>query len=343
MTALRIGILGCGRIVRLAHLHALAALPDVQVAGVADPDPEAAAFVARLAPGVPVVGDYRELLDAQALDAVVIAMPPLLHRAAAVAAFERGLHVYLEKPIAPSLADGEAIVSAWRTAGTIGMIGFNLRRNRLYADLGRALANGAAGHPIAVRSAYTALWPDVAPWRVSPEAGGGALLELASHHVDLVRILLRDEIESVQADTWSTRGEDEAAMLQMRLSGGVRAQTLVCYGTVEEDRFELYGASGKLVVDRYNSLAVEQVPTHAVGAMTKVAQHVVREVSAARYGLEKRRDPGQEPSYAAALAAFVAAARTGGGAVAPDLDDGLRALRVIDAARKVAGRREQIH
>ncbi len=76
MTPLRIGILGCGRIAPLAHLRALSALPGVQLAGVADPLPTRTGFVARQSPGVPLLGDTRELLDAQALDAVALERDP---------------------------------------------------------------------------------------------------------------------------------------------------------------------------------------------------------------------------------------------------------------------------
>ncbi len=332
---LRIGILGCGRIVKLAHLRVLASMADVRVMAIADSNPASREYATRQAPSARVVSDFRALLELPDLDAVVIALPTPLHREAAVAAFGRGLQVYLEKPVAATVADGEAIVAAWQRAGTVGRVGFNLRFNRCYCAMRDAIAAGAIGQPLTVRTSFTACWPDEATWRVSPSTGGGALLELASHHVDLCRFMLGTEITAVHAVTWSNRGSDEAAMLQLRFENAVQAQIQVGYGTVEEDRFEVYGAEGKLVVDRYNSLALERVPRRAEGGIVTAVRHVVRELRAVGYGLEKRRAPAQEPSYGASLRAFVDAVRSGRRA-SPDLDDGMRSLRVIDAAKRAA-------
>jgi predicted dehydrogenase len=332
---LRIGILGCGRIIRLAHLRVLSTIPGVEITAIADSDAASRAHAAREAPAARIMTDVDELLQAPDLDAVVIALPTLAHRDAAVAAFERGLHVYLEKPIAANVSDGEAIADAWRRAGTVGRIGFNLRFNRLYREMRDAIAAGEAGSPITLRTSYVANWPDSASWRIAPSAGGGALLELASHHVDLCRFLFNTEIASVHATTWSNRGADEAAMLQLELENGVHVQMQMGYGTIEEDRVEVYGASGKLVVDRYDSLALERVPMHAAGGLATAVRRLVREGRAIGYGLEKRRLPGQEPSFTASLTAFVEAAISGTQA-SPDIADGLASLRVIDDARRSA-------
>jgi predicted dehydrogenase len=334
---LRIGILGFGRIVRLAHLRVLASIPGVRVVAIADADPASREHAAREAPAARVLSDALELLAMPDLDAVVIALPTLAHRDAAVAAFDRGLHVYQEKPIAATVSDGEAMVAAWRRAGTVGRIGFNLRFNRLYRAMRDAIAAGEIGAPITLRTSYVANWPNAATWRVTPSTGGGALLELASHHVDLCRFLFNTEVDSVHATTWSNRDGDEAAMLQLQLGNGVHVQMQMGYGTVEEDRVEVYGAKGKLVVDRYDSLALERVPMQAAGGLSTAVRRLVREGRAIGYGLEKRRVPAQEPSFTASLTAFVESAISGTQS-RPDLDDGLASLKVVDAARRSAAR-----
>ena len=302
---------------------------------IADTDPGAQAFAATSAPEATWYSSVDAMLAKSEIDAVVVAVPPSCHRTVATEAFERGLHVYLEKPIAASLDDGEAIVAAWRRAGTVARIGFNCRFNLLYREMQAGIASGSIGSPVAVRSSLTAGWPNDAAWRPNPSRGGGALLELASHHVDLLRFLFNTEIAHVSATTWSNREDDEAAMLQCSLTNGVHAQTLVCYGTVEEDRFEVYGSEGKLVIDRYNSLVVEQVPLRATGGIAASLQRTRRELGALPYGLAKRRAPGQEPSFAASLSAFVTSAVEGRSGT-PSLDDGLASLRVIDGARRKA-------
>jgi predicted dehydrogenase len=310
----------------------------VEIAGVADPDPSSREFVAAKAPGVRQYTGYRELIAAGSLDAVVIAVPSQLHRDAAGRAFAAGLAVYLEKPLAASMEDGEAIVEAARRSGVVCQIGFSMRFNALYRDLRDRVRRGEIGEVLAIRTSWTARWPGDATWRIDPATGGGALLELASHHVDFLRHLFDAEVEVLAASAWSNRGPDEAGMLLLRLSNGLHAQLLCGYGTVEEDRIEVYGSDGKLVLDRYNSLMVERIPAAASGGITTSIRRAVREIAHLSYGLEKRRAPGEEPSFAAAMSAFLDAVRHGRPAT-PSLDDGLAALRVVDAARAKAQRR----
>ena len=81
MAKLRIGVLGCGRIVQLAHLQSLREHPDVNVVAIADPDPGAGAYCTKHAPSARYYADHRDLLREPELDAVVIALPTLLGRA----------------------------------------------------------------------------------------------------------------------------------------------------------------------------------------------------------------------------------------------------------------------
>lgn len=337
---LRVALLGCGRIAQLSHLKVLTADPDVRVVSVADADKNARDWAASIVPSAKVYADFRELLRDGGADAVIVALPTPLHKDAAVQAFNGGLHVYLEKPIAASTIEAREIIDAWRKTSLTGAIGFNCRSNALYRELKQAVEGREAGTPVAVRTALTACWPSAATWRLNPDSGGGALLELASHHVDLLRFIFGSEIATVSATTWSNGRDDEAAMLQLRLSSGVVAQTLVSYGTAEEDRVEVYASNGKLVVDRYDSLVVERKPARSAGGIQSAVRRMREEIGGISYGLEKRKSPGQEPSFGRSLLSFLDAVRARRGA-SPDLVDGYRALEVIDAARRsVAERRE---
>lgn len=320
---------------QLAHLPTLIATSGTTLVGIAEPGNAGREYAKRHAPSATLFQDFKELLSEIRPQAVVIALPTALHRDAAVASFTAGANVYLEKPIAGSLDDARAIHEAWRASGLIGRIGFNCRFNRLYMEMKAAILAQEAGSPVAVRSALTARWPNESAWRVSAAAGGGALLELASHHIDLMRFIFDTEVAAVSASRWSNRGEDEAAMLQMRLENGIHAQTLVSYGTREEDSFEIYCSEGKLAVNRYDSLIVDRSPPYATGGLTYSLNRFKRELSALGYGMEKRRAAGNEPSYAQSLGQFLTESRDSVHGN-PNLDDGLRALVAVDAARRSA-------
>ena len=78
-------------------------------------------------PGAFVTDDYRELLARPDLDAIGVFSPDYVHEEHAVAALQAGKHVYLEKPMAISIASCDRILKAWRKSGTRLMMGFNMR------------------------------------------------------------------------------------------------------------------------------------------------------------------------------------------------------------------------
>ena len=259
---------------------------------------------------------------------MVICAPPHLHAPTAVAAFDAGLHVYLEKPLAPSLAEAEPAVQAWQRARTIGMIGFNFRFHPQIARI-RERSAILIGDPLAVRAIFSILPHELPEWKRTRRTGGGVLLDLASHHVDLVHDLLGDEVTRVYASTRSLRGEHDHAGVQLELASGVIAQLFVSLGTVDENRLEIVGTDGKLVMDRTELLRPEHVPATQQGARA-------RRLARALVALEPRRvlrSPGAEPSFAAALSAFVWSA-SGNAFAGPDLFDGVRNLAVIEAAER---------
>jgi predicted dehydrogenase len=331
----RIGVLGCGGIARAAHLPSLARCPDASVVALADADPASLAAGQGLAPGARVAADFAAVLEMPDVDAVVIALPPALHADAAVAALRNGKHIYVEKPLATTLADGERIVDAWRSTGLVAMMGFNYRYNPLVAHARSRLAARAIGEPVAVRTVFATSLRSTPEWKRVRASGGGALLDLAVHHVDLVRYLLATEVAQVSAEVRSVSSEHDTAFLQLRLTNGATVQTICSLSTVEEDRIEIYGATGKLTIDRYGSLRVEETGTSARGALGAAVSRLVGEVSALPYALQKRRAPLHDPSFPAAMQAFVRAVRDRGAAT-PTLGDGLRALAVIDAAEQSA-------
>src|SRR5690349_12094159 len=135
MPALKIGLLGCGDIVRLVHLNILTHLPEVALTALAEADPRRREEVSRRVPSAAMYASYEELLIKADVDAVVICLPSALHAEATIAALERKRHVYVEKPLATMLRDGRRVLEAWQRAQVVGMVGFNYRFNTLYGAM----------------------------------------------------------------------------------------------------------------------------------------------------------------------------------------------------------------
>lgn len=301
----------------------------------ADANPVALAAARALAPDARGSSELGEVLAAPDVDAVIIALPPALHAEAATTALARGKHIYVEKPLATTVDEARQVLAAWEGTGLVGMMGFNYRRNPIVRQACEAIAAGAIGNPVAVRTVFATPARPMAAWKQRRDSGGGALLDLAVHHIDLVRCLLGAEVDAVGARLGSLESEDDTAFVELRLTTGCVAQSFFSLSTVEEDRIEIYGSRAKLTIDRYASLRVDVSPAAAGGALGLSVKRVAREWSALPYALRKMRAPLHDPSFPAALEAFVDAVQNRT-PVHPDLDDGLRAVAIIDAAERSA-------
>ena len=331
----RVAILGCGAIARSAHIPSILRERDVTVAVLADRDAQNLAAARALVGDAHAVAEYRDVLAMPDVDAVVIALPPALHADAAVAALETGKHVYVEKPLATSLADAQRVVAAAHGKRVVGMMGFNYRFNPLTQQAKAKIAAKAIGDVVAVRTVFSTATRPLATWKQRRDSGGGALLDLAVHHIDLVRHLLDANITSVSATLTSIRAEHDTVTLQLGLTTNAVAQIFCSLSAVDEDRIDVYGTNGKLSVDRYGSLRVDVSPPGARGAVGLAVGRLAGEIGAMGYGAEKRRAPMHDPSFPAAIGAFVKSIRDGSPAT-PSLIDGLRAIEIIDAAERSA-------
>ena len=339
----RVGILGCGAITRSAHLPSLVRERDVAVTALADTDAATLAATHTQAPKARATAEYRDVIAMADVDAVIIALPPALHADAAVAALETGKHVYIEKPLAASLADAKRVVATAKDKSLTAMMGFNYRFNPLTQQARAKITARAIGDVVAIRTVFSTSARPLATWKQRRDSGGGALLDLAVHHIDLVCYLLDVNVTSVSANIASVRTDHDSVALQLGLTTTISAQIFCSLSCVDEDRTEIYGTNGKLVIDRYGSLRVDVSPPAARGALGLAVNRLAGEIGAMSYGTQKQRAPMHEPSFPAAISAFLKSIRdrTPG---SPGLSDGLRATRVIDAAERSAqsGRRIEI-
>jgi predicted dehydrogenase len=208
---LRVGVVGIG-VMGSNHARVFADLPGVSLIGVADPDPKQRDFVAS-ALGCATFSDVAGLLAA-GVDAVSIAAPTHLHRDIALACIDRGVHVMVEKPIAPSVEDGRAIIAAARRAGVTLMVGHVERFNPAVQTIKDAIR----GEDI-LSIDITRVGPF--PPRMS---NVGVVIDLAVHDIDLICWFTDSDIVEVQPQLKSAVAErEDIALLQFRTASGVLA------------------------------------------------------------------------------------------------------------------------
>jgi predicted dehydrogenase len=194
------------------HARVFTDLPGVELVGVADPDGKQRDFVSG-ALGCPAYHSVETLLAA-GVDAVTIAAPTHLHRELALFCIERGVHVLVEKPIAPSVADGRAIIAAARHARVALMVGHVERFNPTVEAIKDAIRDEDI-----LSIAITRVGPF--PPRMS---NVGVVIDLAVHDIDLIRWFTDSDIVEVQPQLSSAVAErEDIALLQFRTASGVLA------------------------------------------------------------------------------------------------------------------------
>ncbi len=259
--SIALGIVGTGRIALSDHLPALRRIPRWRVAALCDTDPERLARAGEFFPDATRYADHRALLQQSGLQALGILTPPSSHAEIALHALAAGLHVLIEKPLAASVAECDALRVAAAAADRVALVGYNTRWHRLARRARQLLQQGAVGRVQAIRSTYTHRMsardlPAAGHWH----AGDGGLLMLeAPHHYDLWRYLVRQDVEEVYAAAQPDEG-NPAASISARLSGGALVSAIMSAETNACSEIEVIGDRGRLLVSFYRADGLQLYP-----------------------------------------------------------------------------------
>lgn len=196
---LRIGLVGAGGIAK-RHLATIACCPDAEVVAVCDVDAERARAVAEAYDAAPFP-DAITMYDAVDPDAVVVCVPPFAHGEIEIEAARRGIHLFVEKPVALTLDTAAHVLEAVRETGIVTQVGYMYRLCETVTTLREMLA----GRAIAMIDAhYFAGGMPAKSWWQRMDGSGGQLIEQATHMIDLGRFLA-GEVASASATTATVR------------------------------------------------------------------------------------------------------------------------------------------
>ena len=252
---IRVALVGCGRISR-NHFDAIEKIAELELAAVCDTSDERAREAgARYS--VPCFESYDEMLASVECDAVAVCTPSGLHAKHGIAAARAGKHVICEKPMAISLEGADALV---RECDAAGVHLFVVKQNRLNPSiqlLRRAIDRGRFGRiylaNTTVRWTRPQEYYDQAPWRGTWEFDGGAIMNQASHYVDLIQWLV-GPVESVMAKTATLARRIETedtgiAVLKFRSGAlGIIEVTMLTYPRNLEGSITILGEKGTVKV-----------------------------------------------------------------------------------------------
>ena len=233
---LKAGVAGAGVMGR-NHARVLAEVQGVDLTTIFDPDSVTGQGVADLY-GADAVTTAEAFVDA-GLDCAVVATPNRFHADLGVALLERGVHVLVEKPIAPTVEDAQRMIDAAKANDRVLMVGHVERFNPAVETVRRAIADEDV---ISIQVTRVGPFP--------PRMGEvGVVIDLAVHDIDIIRHLTGSEITEVQPQLARTRAErEDTALLQFRLENGVIAHITTNWLTPYKTRTLQVATRGKFVV-----------------------------------------------------------------------------------------------
>ncbi len=235
-TPLKIGVAGAGVMGR-NHARVLAELRDVELTTVFDPDAVTAEGVAAAYGAAAVT--TAEAFVAAGLDAAVIATPNRYHAELGVALLNAGVHVLVEKPIAATVADAQAMIDAARANDRVLMVGHVERFNPAVETVKRAIDGDEI---ISIQITRVGPFP--------PRMGEvGVVIDLAVHDIDIIRHLTGSgmtEVQSLLGHTHASR--EDSALLQFRMDNGVIAHITTNWVTPYKTRVLQVATKNRFIV-----------------------------------------------------------------------------------------------
>ncbi len=295
---LRVAVIGTGAIGQRRHIPEALANPDCKLVAVCDANAARVKEVAESA-GCKAYTDYKEMLENEKLDAVVVCGPNTLHAQQSIDALKAGLHVLCEKPMAATRDEAQAMIAAAEKAGKNLMIGHNQRLMAPHVRAKEILDSGKLGKVLSFRTAFAHPGPEF--WSVDNNANTwffkkgiaslGVTGDLGVHKADLMRWLLGQEFTEVSGTVTTLNKRypdgtlidiDDNAILTLKSAGGVVGTVTISwtnYGA-EDNWTVLYCEKGVLsigtdpvwnVVVNYRSGDVEQ---HKVGEISTNTKQV---------------------------------------------------------------------
>ena len=196
-----------------------------------------------------------DLLADPEIDAVYIASPVVLHAKQAMAAADAGKHILIEKPLAMTAEEGQKVVDYCKSKGVKIAAGLMMRFGSYVQAMKKAIAEGKIGKPVSGYAQFTCWYPDIpGAWRQTKAAsGGGAMMDMGVHCIDLMQYILDSNAKDVAAfhDTLSFHYEvEDSSTVMLRMENGCQCVVQSNFNVPDEAakwRIEIFGDQGRLL------------------------------------------------------------------------------------------------
>ena len=314
----RLGFLGVGWIGR-HRMEAMLATGLVEAAAISDPSPDMIRDAAALAPEAQVVADLDAML-ALDLDGVVIASPSALHAAQSIRALQAGKAVFCQKPLGRDAAENARVVAAARAADRLLGVDLSYRFTSGMERIAELVRGGALGRLFAVDLVFHNAYGPDKPWFYDrAQSGGGCVMDLGIHLVDLAMWLTGQDVKAVSSSLFAggapLAGRDtveDYAVATLTLENDV-AVRLACSWRLHAGQdavieASFYGTSGGATMRNVGGSFYDFTTTHNTGTQASVIAEPPEEWGG-RAAADWARRLAADPSFDPRADEFVATAR----------------------------------
>lgn len=322
-TPVQLAFIGAGLFARDAHVPSLLALGETfRVVAVCSRTRESADKLAALLPySADVLTDVDAVLRREDVEAVNIVMPFDTMPAIVAKALRAGKHVISEKPLAPTVADGRALLDIPLADGQVWMLGENWRYEEAFHAARKMIAEGAIGQPYVFHwTMHIPLTPDnkyySTAWRRTGTFPGGFLMDGGVHHIAALRLIF-GEVASAAAHTTQVRPDlppADTLAAALRFENGLIGSYTITYAAGSPFSSALYvvGSEGALQIDRHEiTLIADGQTTSQAYRLSGVEGELAAFAAAIRRGTPHHNTPLEGLRDVAVIEALLHAAETG--------------------------------
>ncbi len=265
MKKVRWCIIGAGGIADRRSIPGMLLDPQNEIVAVMDTVPAVAQKVAEKYGFPHYFSDAEEMLKTVDSDAVYIATPVFCHYDQAMLALKHGRHVFMEKPITLGAKDGKKLLNAFKKAGKQLMIGYMMGYHNLHVKARNLIQSGGIGDVNLFKLQFTCWYPDIpGAWRQTRAySGGGAIMDLAVHCMELFTSITGEDFEKCTAyfttKTFHYEVED-SAVITFKSEKGILGHIDVNFNVPDNaatGKMEIYGTAGSIVTE--GTLSQEEV------------------------------------------------------------------------------------
>lgn len=257
MKKVKWGVIGAGGIADRRTIPGMMLAENAELVAVMEINMELAEKIRAKYNAKKAYDNAEDLLADPEIEAVYIASPVTNHKAQAIAAARAGKHVLVEKPVAFTSAEGEEVAKACRQNGVLAASGLMMRYHAYHQKMKELISKGKLGQIVSCRAQLTCWYPDIpGAWRqVKALSGGGAMVDMAVHCIDLIQYITGSKATKVAAlagtKTFNYEVDDSSSLLFETGNGAY------CYvdanfnipDAAAKCRLEIYGTRGSMLAE----------------------------------------------------------------------------------------------